>query len=270
MGVLFGLGCGRCGTKSLSRLLNAQPATVCFHEMNPSAMAWQGAGDTVLSLLRDFSAILAGEVRAVTVDRNSPNRDYASDRLHELDRITHIGDVASYYLPYVERILEFDPSAKFPCLKRDRDEVIDSYRRHLVVNGRPSKPLLARIKRGIFGPLPVRYQNRWASRASSKWVSNTKWDKCFPKFDDDYEDIESYIKLFYDYYYEKVYYLQKIYKDNISVFDISALNTDSGRAEILNFCGIERANYAIEVHENAGRRDAPGPASPARPRSRHG
>lgn len=95
--LVFGLGTGRCGTKSLSVLLNAQSGVRCGHET--MLLPW-------------------------TVDRR------LLDRL--LGRMQHVdapcaGEVAFYLLHYVEPILELYPDARFICLKRERGETVDSY-----------------------------------------------------------------------------------------------------------------------------------------------
>lgn len=39
--IVFGLGTGRCGTKSLARLLNHQKRAQVFHEIHGPNLAWQ-------------------------------------------------------------------------------------------------------------------------------------------------------------------------------------------------------------------------------------
>ncbi len=81
---------------------NGAPTLARTLEINPSAMVWRGAEGTVISLLRDFRAILAGEEHALTTDRTSPDRDGPLPRLMALERVPGIGDVGHYYLPYGE------------------------------------------------------------------------------------------------------------------------------------------------------------------------
>lgn len=260
MSMVFGLGSGRCGTKSLAALLNAQSNAVCFHEVNPSAMAWAGAEDTVVSLLRDFQAILDGGERAVTVDRASPGRTEPLTRLHMLPRVELIGDVGIYYLPYVDQILSRFPEARFPCLRRDRAEVIESYVRKLSVPRRPQTKVesVKAALRSLLRPssvTPVRHnsRNHWSGSADSRWVSDRRWDKCFPTYDDlGSTSLEAHIARFYDEYYLHVDDLERRYPENVRVFSIDKLNSVEGRSDILRFCCGDRILTDVEVFENEG------------------
>lgn len=93
--VIIGLGTGRCGTVSLSKLLNAQKNSYFSHEWG-GAHAWN-------SYFNKFSS-------------------YIDHMQYEF-----CGDVAFYNLPYVSSILELYPNAKFIILKRDKNETIKSY-----------------------------------------------------------------------------------------------------------------------------------------------
>ncbi|MCF1709747.1 hypothetical protein L0V05_13075 [Tabrizicola sp. J26] len=260
MTVVFGLGSGRCGTKSLAALLNAQPGTVCFHEANPSAMAWAGAEDTVFSLLRDFRAILDDDERAITVDRASPDRTEPLKRLHALPRVEVIGDVGIYYLPYVTQILSRFPEARFPCLQRDRTEVIKSYVRKLGVPHR-SPPAAGTVRdalRGLLRPKPTQSlvqpsRNHWCGDADRRWVPDRRWDKCFPSYDDlGSASLADHIARFYDDYYGQVDELASRYPENVRVFPMESLNSVDGRADILRFCRGGRTVVDVEVFENEG------------------
>lgn len=100
--LVLGLGSGRCGTVSLSRLLNAQPGFSITHEMSQEYhLPWK----------QDFD--MADRALRVILDRGAI--------------IT--GDVGFYWLTYVEWILEGHPDAKFLCLRRDPADTVASYLR---------------------------------------------------------------------------------------------------------------------------------------------
>lgn len=141
--VIIGIGTGRCGTTALASLLDSQRDILCFHEMNPSSMSWEGAEATVTSTLRDFDAILRGKELGVTIDLTSQNRASPLKAAREKVRITAIGDVASYYLPYVKHILDRQPKAKLPCMTRCKEEVVRSFSENF--------PLKLTVNRGITG-----------------------------------------------------------------------------------------------------------------------
>lgn len=232
--IVFGLGSGRSATKSLAALLDAQPGTVCFHEANPASMAWQGAEDTVLSLLRDFEAILEGGTRAVTIDRTSPHRDGPVARMKSLPAVTGIGDVAHYYLPYVETILRHAPLARFPCIWRDRDAVVQSFITKLQL--KPPR-LRRRLRAWATGTRLTVSRNHWAGPGDRRWQPDLRFDKCFPSYEGmRTADLAAHLRRWHHDYYTEVNRLAALYPDHIRLFDIGCLNDTAGRRDILNFC----------------------------------
>lgn len=234
-GIVFGLGTGRCGTSSLASLLNGQPETVCFHELNPSAMAWSGAEATIGSLMRDFIAILGGGELYVTADLVAPNRSAPLQRARSLPKISAIGDIGSYYLPYVPFMIEQWPGLRFPCLRRNRAEVIASFVRKLA-QPEASVP-----------------RNHWSAENDKRWRRDAVWDRCFPTFDEMLdEDLEAHVARYYDAYYEMTEGFVTQYPDHLRIFEITDLNSSEGRQSLLDFCLPNRVHADFEVHENAG------------------
>lgn len=234
-GVVFGLGTGRCGTTSLAGLLNGQPETVCFHELNPSAMAWSGAEATIGSLMRDFKAIMGGEEPEVTADLVAPNRAAPLERARSLPKISALGDIGSYYLPYVPFMLQRWPDLRFPCLRRDRSEVITSFAFKL------AQPTSA---------LP---RNHWATQEDARWRRDMVWDRCFPTFTEMTDkDLEAHIALYYDTYHEMAENFASRFPDRFRIFAMTDLNSSEGRARLLEFCLPGREHVDLEVHLNAG------------------
>lgn len=134
-----------------------------------------------------------------------------------------VGDVGFYYLNYVEMFLEWLGSTKFVCLKRDRDEVIDS-------NVRCGKSLGA---------------NHFTSTKSKYWdptidlgrVESRMYRASFPKFDAPRAEA---IGMYWDEYYRRAEIWQDKYPDNFRIFDMKeTLNTLDGQQEMLKFCGLE-------------------------------
>jgi len=99
--LLIGLGSGRCGTKSLSELLNQQPNTCVTHEF--------------------YTHLFPHPTWAR--DRWLINRRLSRFLLHDAEVV---GDVAFFYLPYVARILSRWPGARFICMQREREATLDS------------------------------------------------------------------------------------------------------------------------------------------------
>ena len=102
--MLFGLGTGRCGTESLTALLNSQPELLVTHERLPAP--WVSDKKFLAKLIKYLQAYQA-EI---------------------------VGDVAFYHLNYVPLILDIDNRTKFICLKRNKKETVDSYDRQTSFN----------------------------------------------------------------------------------------------------------------------------------------
>lgn len=104
--LIIGVGTGRCGTKSLTRLLSLQPGTEPSHERYEWRVQWNGPRNLwPLRLWEDT--------------RNSPSSVQA--------------DVAFYWTPHVSDFLQWADgqgrAVRVVALKRDRADTIDSYMR---------------------------------------------------------------------------------------------------------------------------------------------
>ena len=107
--IVFGLGTGRCGTLSLSKLLNSQINTIITHEQTP---------------------LLTWDMQDITIDiLNKRIKTYL-----ETPNINK-GDVSSAYLNYVKHIYGMlGDEVRFICLERDREENIKSWQRKTKYN----------------------------------------------------------------------------------------------------------------------------------------
>jgi hypothetical protein len=105
--LVIGLGTGRNGSVSLSRFLSAQRDMTVRHEgfldEKYHIFRWAGDGDRVRSWIE-------------LLDRRARDEGDA-----------YFGDVGTYYLPYVELLIERHPDARFVCLQRDRAKVVKSF-----------------------------------------------------------------------------------------------------------------------------------------------
>lgn len=247
--IIFGLGCGRSGTASLGGLLNAQPGVVCFHEINPSAMAWQGAEGTVISLLRDFRAILDGGHRALTIDRTSPHRDAPVPRMMAMDKVTGMGDVGHYYLPYVETILDHAPTARFPCLFRPKDAVVKSFTAKLALKPHGK---MERARAAAKGRVLPTSRNHWAGPDDTRWQGDLRFDACFPSYAGLQDaPLADHLSRWHDDYYAEAARLAEKHPDHVRIFDLAQMNDAAGRREILEFAlpGAD-IDPDVEVHAN--------------------
>lgn len=96
--LVIGLGGGRCGTRSLTYLLNAQPNTKINHE-HFIPMPWSPSPRALQYFLEFVMA--------------------------KADTLWY-GDVAFWHLNYAPSILEILPQTKYVVIKRDKDAVIAS------------------------------------------------------------------------------------------------------------------------------------------------
>lgn len=97
MNFIFGLGTGRCGSCSLSALLNAQYGSYITHERG--RLPWKV---DLVKLGRFINQI-------------------------EKRQENFVGDIGFWYLQYVEYIIQEIPEAIFVCLKRDMESTVKSF-----------------------------------------------------------------------------------------------------------------------------------------------
>lgn len=107
--IVIGLGTGRCGTRSLSQLLNAQKGCYCSHE--GIELSWDP----------DLLAFWRLLYRLINVELAGPT----SKGL----KVT--ADVGWYWINYVPEITNHVKNPKFICMTRPRQEVIDSFEAYM-------------------------------------------------------------------------------------------------------------------------------------------
>lgn len=184
--VVIGLGSGRCGTRSLAELLNLQPDSFVSHEALP--MPWNRHPDV--------TSLMIGRL---------------------LERTASItGDVGYYWINYVEDLLSARPEAKFICLKRDRQEVIDSM---------------------------------WDFTRGLNVHPTDDWFRMYPRYKADRKEA---IGLMWDDYYEIAENLELLYPESFVIFAIHRLNIEDGIKSILDFAGIPKDEQVVKtgIHLN--------------------
>ncbi|MGH1367092.1 MAG: sulfotransferase [Maritimibacter sp.] len=245
MTISIGLGSGRSGTHSLADLINHQSGAMCFHELAPSCMSWHGAERNVSAVIKQFQHLIDHQQDLIVTDMVGPDH---SSRLSKIDRenIHTVGDVALYYLPYVRHILSIEPQAKFPCMKRDRDETVFSFTKKLNTHGYSA---LTKFRFKLSGKST--HRNPWSSENDTRWVKNHIWDRLFPSTKTNSTSLEDYVADWYDYYYSEVEALMEIHPKSIEIFPTTSLNSDDGQSDILKFCGLTVSEDSFtHVHSN--------------------
>lgn len=187
MTLVIGLGTGRCGTHSLAKLLGDQHGAKITHELGGRpVMPWRHDGNLAAGAVMHFK-----------------NQQHAG----------LFGDVAFYWLNYVEDLLEAFPAAKFVVLKRDRDEVVQSYCKWT----------------------PTR--NHWADHMGLQWME-CPWDWCFPSYSTELSKEEA-IARYWDEYYAKVDRLIGLSPASFCQLATRDLNSESQIGQLLNWLDIE-------------------------------
>jgi hypothetical protein len=239
MGIIIGLGTGRSGSLSLAKLINSQNKSICFHEINPSCVKWSGTKGTILNMIREFSDVVNGGDRdLITIDFSVANRDLPLKNLHESEEVSYIGEVAFYYLNYVENIIKMYPDVRFPCIRRNKLLTVESYSKKMLTNQTTLK--LGKLFNN------QRKRNHFMHHDGRKWAHDSLWDKCYPKFEAD--TLEEAIGLYWESYYQKANELAQRY-EQVEIFDLEDLNTEEGQAKILKFCNYTNFRF-LPVHEN--------------------
>ena len=139
--------------------------------------------------------------------------------LLSLDGHKFVGDTGMYYLPYIERIIDKYPEVKIIVMERNKEEVVKSY-----------------IKK-------TKGRNHWFNHDGKEWEKDDKWDPCYPKYDNSnkQEALENY----WEDYKNQTDNLILKFPEKIKKWTIQALNTTSGKNEILNFL-----NYNLDRNIN--------------------
>lgn len=196
--VFIGCGTGRCGTTSLAKLINGCEDTLCKHELRP-LLPWVFNEKLFQDRVKWFLTSTAG--------------------------IT--GDVAYYYLPYLEKLIDVFPHLKILCLERSREAVIDSFM------------------------WKTQWQNRWYNHDGTKWAKNPVWDKTFPKYN--ILDKAEAIGVYWDEYREEIRRIAGRFPENVETLSIEDLNTIQGQQKIFNLIGIPEKNqrYITKPKYNA-------------------
>lgn len=245
--IIIGLGTGRSGTASLANLLNAQTDSMCFHEMNPSCMRWDGTPRPAVNMVEEFDAIIAGgPTDRLTVDLSRAVAAQAYDELRAMPRAKLLGDIAFYYLTYVEDLIAASPNVRFVCLKRDKTQTVKSWERKSSLGHWRSKAVGEKVSAALTRQPYVDSRNFWMEHDGTKWAKDEVWDKVYPKFKGPTkrEAIEQY----WDFYYQEAEKIAAKHPDIFRIVRTEDLDEKDFQKELLEFCGIAPAD---QVHADA-------------------
>lgn len=201
------MGTGCCGTASLAHLLNNQENAFVGHELAP-ILSWSTTPEA-----QSFFAVNKWE-----------------QLNHESHLYDLVGDVGSYYLPYVRFLISNldlpignEVDFRFIILKRDKSEVIPAF--------------LDKFKRQGNNPLQAESTAR-----------KDEWDKCFPKYEG--MTLENAVGSYYEDYYTEARYLTSTYSDLVRLYDTHDLNSEDKVKEMLDFVGISNPRILVGARKN--------------------
>lgn len=254
--IVIGLGSGRTGTASLAHLFDSQPGGLCFHELNPSGAVFDGNPQPMLNTINEFQAILdGGDKRLLAIDYARPASVKTYNKLQQMPRVRLLGDIAFYYLNYVDVILARNSRVKFVCIKRDKAQTVASWLQKSTIKRWRSLWLADRLKALITRTPYTREYNYWMEHDGSVWQPDPVWDKTFPKFEaaSKREAIERY----WDNYYEKADRLAAAHPASFRIFDIASMSRPEGQKAILSFVGLPENEMVLKdtFHLHKSRND---------------
>jgi hypothetical protein len=187
---VIGIGTGRCGTMSLALLLGGGRDCTVSHEKNArtEALPWEF----------------------------DPER--ARAKLEKLVGLPGVlsGDVALYYLNYVEFFLERVPDLRVVHIYREKESVVRSFlektagRNHWMPNDPAARP-------------------------------DPVWDKCFPKYPDAASKAEA-VARYYDEYILAVARLMTKWADRILSCNVAHLNNVHQQSLLFDFLEVPEAS----------------------------
>ncbi len=225
---------------------------MCFHELNPTCSKFFGTPRPILNTIEEFQAILdGGDPSMLTVDLSREVSVKAYDHLSHMRDVRLLGDIAFYYLSYVELIAARNPNVQFVCLKRNKNRTVRSWLRQAQVTRWPSKVLADRLSSLITRSPYYTTRNFWVEHDGSKWLKDPVWDKCFPKFEAD--SVEGAVSQYWDYYYREAEVLAQRLPSRFMIIDTDRLNTNEGQIEVLAHCGVapaERVHVDAHIHKS--------------------
>jgi hypothetical protein len=255
--IVFGLGSGRTGTASLSHLIGSQQGAICFHELNPTGVVFDGNPQPLLNTVHEFQAILeGGDKRLLALDYSRPASVAKYSELLAAGKVSILGDIAFYYLRYVDDILAVNRNVRFVCIKRDRDETVESWLKKSALKRWTSLWIADRFKSLVTRTPFHTSKNFWQVHNGETWQLDPVWDKTFPKFEA--ASKKQAIEKYWDYYYEEAERYQLQYPDYFRIFPIETMSSRDGQREILRFIGLIDDKMVLKeefhAHKSAPRR----------------
>jgi hypothetical protein len=178
-----------------------------------------------------------------------PNQPGIRERLRRWERIEGdlVGDVAVFYLPYVEEAISANPDVRVVCLERPKGEVLAGYCRQ--------------IDRGHHLPM-----NHWSRRPGPGWSQDPVWTPTFPQYDT--PDLLEGLSRFWDDYHEQAAELSRRFPANVRVMDTAVLTSEDGVRGLLEFVGVPAESQVVVTGQKPSWMATEAPSISPKPRHR--
>lgn len=189
--VVLGIGAGQCGFGLLRQILERQPAAKFTCDEKPY-LPWEPRqqGPSIRERLKRWKS--SGDLRL-------------------------IGDLAHFYLPYIDEAVACEPTVRVVCLQRSLDEFVAA----------TCHELNARFA------LPV---SHWCRQPGSGWHHDPLRSFTYPQYDE--TDRRRALTRFWREYYAQAEELANRHPENVLVLDAAALTQEAGVRRILDFIGL--------------------------------
>jgi hypothetical protein len=207
--IVLGLGVSRKETKRIHNFLNNQKNFNFDFESDLHKISLDNSENIVINRIKELE-----------------NRLY--NNTSKLNKNFHVtGDIAFYFLPYTELLINNFPYIKFISTKKSKKNIFNDIMSDI------------ETKNSIFSRLFMfkkRYKNHWIEHNGDKWEKDYLLDKCYPKFNNN--NLENSIYNYIDLYIENLKKIQKKYPKNLKVFYSDELESEYGKKKVLSYIGV--------------------------------
>ena len=207
--IILGLGVSRKETKKIHSFLNDQKGFQFHYESDIDNVSWINSENIIMNRIKTLENSLY---------KNTSKKS---------NNFNVTGDIAFYFLPYLELLISNFPYIKLISTKKSKKYIFNDIMSDIETNN----SIFSRIFM-----FKKKYKNHWIDHNGQIWEKDYLLDKCYPKFDN--SNLEDAVNKYIDFYIANIKRIQKKYPRNIKVFFSDELNSSYGKKKVLKFMGI--------------------------------
>ena len=207
--IVLGLGVSRKETKKIHKFLNSQKNFHFDYESDIDDIAWSNSENIMINRIELL------EKRLYT----------NTSKLNNNFKVT--GDIAFYFLPYIELLINNFPYIKLICTKKSKKYIFNDVMSDIKTDN------------SIFSRLFMfkkQYKNHWVEHNGRNWEKDYVLDKCYPTFHNN--NLKESVNKYIDLYISDIKKIQKKYPKNLKVFYSDELDSKYGTKKVLSFIGV--------------------------------